>query len=119
MKKIILTSTLIVILSVFAFTLIGCADKEETVGIDRFEIQELVLTEGDTFDTSKVVIDCYKTDGTTAKVTNNLTFDKAALETKIDAEDVLSENSAGEYTIPVYHIGMHIGDLKLTVKVKR
>lgn len=119
MKKTILTAIIIIILCVLALTFIGCTDKEETVGIDKFVIDELTLTEGDTFDTAKVVINCHKTDGTTAKVSNNLTFDKTSLADKIDADNKLSDTSAGEYTIPVYHIGTHIGDLKLTVKVKR
>lgn len=119
MKKIVSTATIIAIICVLAFTLIGCTDKEDTVGIDKFVIDELTLTEGDTFDTTKVVINCHKTDGTTAKVSNNLTFDKSALGDKIDDANVLSDDSAGEYKIPVYHIGMHIGDLTLKVKVKR
>ncbi len=119
MKKIFSTVIIITILCVLAFTLFGCADKEETVGIDKFVIDELTLTEGDTFDTTKVVINCHKTDGTTANVSNNLTFDKASLTDKIDDENKLSDSAAGEYSIPVYHIGTHIGDLKLTVKVKR
>lgn len=119
MKKIISTTIIITILCVLALGLIGCTDKEQTVGIDKFVIDELTLTEGDTFDTTKVVINCHKTDGTTAKVSNNLTFDKAELSDKIDDENKLSDTSAGQYTIPVYHIGTHIGDLKLTVKVKR
>lgn len=119
MKKTISLAFILALICVLTFTLIACDDKEDEVTIKSYEIQDLEVVEGDKLDTSKVVIVCHKSDDTTVEVKNNLVFDKTAIEEKLDDEDTLSNDSAGEYIVPVYHLDKHIGDLKVIVQVKR
>ncbi len=119
MRKRTSIAVLLLLISIFTFTLIGCGNKDKEITITRFEIEDLELTETDTLDLSKATIICHLSDGNTEPVTDNLDYDKSAIKDKIDDENVLSNDSAGEYIIPVYHLDIHIGDLKVIVKVKR
>ncbi len=119
MKKTLSLIIIIALVCVLAFTFAACEEESDEVGIERFEIEDLELTEGDKFNEEDVVITAYKTDGETAEVKNNLDFDLTALEEFLDEENTLSDDSAGEYKIPVYHLEKHIGDLKVIVNVKR
>lgn len=120
MKKsfVIMLLAVIVLGSVFFVT--ACKEQEEEkVTIDRFEIEDLEIEEEAELKLSSAVITCYKSDGTTAAVTNNLTYDKTEIESKLNENDTLKPNSAGTYNIKVYHLGIEIGTLKVIVKVKR
>lgn len=119
MKKTISTIIMIALVCALVFTFVACENKEETITIKSFEIEDYELIEGAKFDKENIKIVCHKSDDTTVEVKNNLVFDKTSLEGKIDSEEILSDDSAGEYTIPVYHLDIHIGDLKLIVKVKK
>ncbi|HHT83449.1 MAG: hypothetical protein ACOYEC_00540 [Christensenellales bacterium] len=119
MKKAFLLVSALTLIIIMSFAFIACGDKDDELTIVRYEIKDYELIEGDKFDVSKVAINCYLSDGSVRDVKNNLYFDKAELEDKLDDENNLSEDSAGEYTVPVYHLDKKIGDLKVIVKVKR
>lgn len=119
MKKTISTIIIIALACALVFSLTACEDKETEVTIKSFEISDYELVAGDKFDKENINIICHKSDDTTEEVNNNLVFDKLSLGDKIDSENLLSEDLVGEYLIPVYHLDIYIGNLKLIVKVKR
>ncbi|HHU42935.1 MAG: hypothetical protein QM214_05895 [Bacillota bacterium] len=119
MKKTFTILFLIALIGALVFTFAACDKDPEEPSIDRFEIEDLTLTEGDTFKKENVKITAYKSDGETASVQNNLEFDLSELEDVLDDDNKLSDDSAGEYTVPVYHLEEYIGDLKVIVKVRR
>lgn len=120
MNKATYKTIIISIICIFlSLALVGCQNKDEEIKIVRFEIEDLELVEGDTFNTSEAVITCHKSDGTIENVSENLEFDSSKLEDKLKEDNILLDDSAGEYIIPVYHLDIHIGDLKVIVKVKR
>lgn len=120
MKKLLTSVVLIMIVFSMAVMLSACKDETAVEEIDHYEIDELILTEGDTLSWSSVVVTCYLKDETTKTVSNNLTYQESVVKDILDDDKKIITGAGGKsYDIKVYHLEEEIGTLKLTVKVKK